>query len=49
MYKCIELRKYPSKLRNNLVESVLICVGEICPLTEKLRNKGISIWKISKK
>lgn len=34
----MELRTYPSKLRNNLVESILICVGEMCPLTEKLRN-----------
>jgi hypothetical protein len=44
----MELRTYPSKLRNNLVESILICVGAICvgairvgaicPLTEKLRN-----------
>ena len=39
MCKYLELRTYPSELRNNLVESILIYVGEMCPLTEKQRNK----------
>ena len=30
MCNCMKLKTYPSKLRNNLVESIPICVGDMC-------------------